>query len=293
MEPLVSVVITTYNGINTIERAVNSVLNQTYRNIEIIVVDDNGLGTQNQIKTENIVKTLSNDIKYIAHTTNKNGSVARNTGMKAASGEYVALLDDDDAFQKGKIEKQVLVMEEKGREYALCYTGMLMHYQNGKDRILLCKEEGNIFRDAILRKVHSQTSEFLLRKKPALEIGGFDETFRRHQDWEFFDRMAYYYKIAVVPEVCIDKYINKRTSAKNPKQFEKNRLYYLDKMKPYVEHLNDNEKKYLYAFHYRSICREYLKAKNVGKTFYYYIKCGNPLKTFKNLLRDYRSSSKS
>lgn len=293
MNPLVSVVITTYDGIDVIGRAIESVLCQTYDNLEIIVVDDNGEGTQKQIDTQKIVQSYNRNIKYIMHKTKKNGSVARNTGLKAASGEYVALLDDDDSFRKDKIEKQVLVMESKGSEYALCYTGMLMHYQNGKDRILLCEEEGNIFRKAILRMVHAQTSEFLVRREKTLEIGGFDESFRRHQDWEFFDRMAFFYKIAVVPEICIDKYIYMRTSAKNPKQFEENRLFYLDKMKFYIDHLEKTDRKYLYVFHYRSICREYLKTKNIMKAFHYFFKCGNPMKTCISLVRDYKGSSKT
>lgn len=293
MKPLVSVVITTYAGVNVIERAIKSVINQTYENIEIIVVDDNGVGTKNQIATKAIVDSYGNKVNYIAHETNKNGSVARNTGIKAASGIYVALLDDDDVFRKDKIETQVQLLENKGDEYALCYTGMLIHYQNGKEDTIISEEEGEIFKSAILRKVHAQTSGFLIRREAALKIGGFDESFLRHQDWEFFDRMSYYYKVAVVPHVYVDRYIYKRTSAKSPKQFENNRIYYLKKMQKFINKLEPTEKKYLYSFHYRSISREYLKNKNLVKGLYYFIKCGNPLETIIQLWKDYRSSSRT
>lgn len=293
MGPLVSVVITTYNGLEVIERAIKSVQDQTYKNIEMIVVDDNGVGTVNQVETEKIIKKIDKDIKYIAHKVNLNGSQARNTGIMSSKGEYVALLDDDDVFRKNKIEKQVVMMEKKGSEYALCYTGVLIHHKNGMQKKLMSNKEGDIFREAILRKVHAQTSEFLLKKSLVLDLGGFDETFRRHQDWEFFDRLAYHYKIAVVPEVCVDRYIYERTSEKDPKKFEENRLYYLKKMGPYIKRLKDREKKELYFFHYRGILREYLKEKNIVKTVYYFCKCGNPIKTFKNLVVDYKSSSKT
>ena len=88
MNCLVTTVITTYKGLDTIKRAVESVLSQTYRNIETIVVDDNGLGSEAQIATENIIKQYP-EVIYIPHKINKNGSAARNTGLKRAKGKYL------------------------------------------------------------------------------------------------------------------------------------------------------------------------------------------------------------
>ena len=101
-EPLVSVIVTSYNGSDSIARAIESVKKQTYKNIEILVVDDNGLGSEEQVKTEKIVSTFS-DVKYIAHEVNKNGSAARNTGAREAKGEFYCFLDDDDEFLEKRL----------------------------------------------------------------------------------------------------------------------------------------------------------------------------------------------
>ena len=109
MEPKVSVIIPTHKGSGVVQRAVDSVLRQTYKNIEIIVVDDNGRLSEEQLKTEEVLKTYINDglIKYVPHEINKNGSAARNTGVRNSSGEYITLLDDDDEYLPDKVETQV------------------------------------------------------------------------------------------------------------------------------------------------------------------------------------------
>lgn len=109
--PLVSVIIPTYARSQYICRAIDSVLNQTYKNIEVIVVDDNGENTENQLATFQTLKSYidKEQITYITHKTNRNGSAARNTGIFNAKGEYICLLDDDDEFFPEKVEKQVQV----------------------------------------------------------------------------------------------------------------------------------------------------------------------------------------
>ena len=122
-KPLVSVIIPTYSRPEYIVRAIDSVLGQTYKNIEIIVVDDNGIGSCHQIETENVLKDYitQGKITYIRHKTNKNGSAARNTGFRASYGEYINFLDDDDYFLPTKIEKQIEILNSKNAEYgAVC-----------------------------------------------------------------------------------------------------------------------------------------------------------------------------
>ena len=103
--PTVSVIIPTYNRAHLVGRAIKSVLNQTYRDFEIIVVDDGS--TDN---TKDIIKEFQKKdkrIKYIPYEKNKGGSAARNTGIKAAKGEYIAFLDSDDewAYEIRKADK--------------------------------------------------------------------------------------------------------------------------------------------------------------------------------------------
>ena len=103
---IVSVVIPTHSGADVIQRAVDSVLAQTYKFIEIIVVDDNGKGSQKQLATEKSMKKyeLNDKVKYIVHNDSCHGSAARNTGVKHSLGSFIALLDDDDSFIPNNIE---------------------------------------------------------------------------------------------------------------------------------------------------------------------------------------------
>ena len=100
MNKLVSVIIPTYGGGEYLKRCIESVLAQTYPNIEVVVVDDNGLGTPNQLLTQKVMQEFKDDtrVKYVCHEINKNGSAARNTGFRNSKGEYICLLDDDDEW---------------------------------------------------------------------------------------------------------------------------------------------------------------------------------------------------
>lgn len=101
---LVSVIIPTYKRATTLLDAIRSVLNQTYKNIEIVIVDDNGKGTYEQLETERLLKQYieNQQIIYIVHEYNKNGSAARNTGLMASHGAYINFLDDDDKMYPQK-----------------------------------------------------------------------------------------------------------------------------------------------------------------------------------------------
>lgn len=130
--PKVSVVIPTYKRPKYLKRALDSVLRQTYKNIEIIVVDDNNSDDEYRIETEKFMKKFNDSrIKYIKHERNKNGSAARNTGIKNSSGKYITFLDDDDEFADQRIEKLVQCMENLDESWVACYT-LIKRFVNGK-----------------------------------------------------------------------------------------------------------------------------------------------------------------
>lgn len=106
----VSVIIPTYRRTEDITRALDSVLAQTLEAVEVIVVDDNGIGSECGIATETAMRPYidSKRITYIQHEKNKNGSAARNTGIKVAKGKYISFLDDDDIYRPDRLEKCVL-----------------------------------------------------------------------------------------------------------------------------------------------------------------------------------------
>ena len=120
MQQLVSVIIPTYKGADKINSAVDSVLNQTYKNIEVIVVDDNGENEPEQLLTAEKMKKYETfeNVKYLVHKKNINGSAARNTGIRASKGFYLGFLDDDDVFLPDKTQKQVDCFEKLPEDYA-------------------------------------------------------------------------------------------------------------------------------------------------------------------------------
>ena len=119
-KPLVSVVIPTYNRASLISRAIASVCSQSYQNLEVIVVDDNS-----QDNTEEVVREIAardSRIDYYRHSNNLGGSVARNTGIEKAAGEYIAFLDSDDLWLPQKLELQLLAIAKHRHDKIVSYT---------------------------------------------------------------------------------------------------------------------------------------------------------------------------
>ena len=110
---LVSVVIPTYKRSDTLERAINSVRNQTYRDIEIVVVDDNVPGDVYSQSVNQLIDRLAYDnVTLVTQPKHINGAAARNAGIRKSNGEYISFLDDDDLIFPDKIEKQVATLKE-------------------------------------------------------------------------------------------------------------------------------------------------------------------------------------
>ena len=122
----------------------------------------------------------------------------------------------------------------------------------------------------------------MIRKSAFEKVNGFDETFRRHQDWEFIARVLVHFKAAKITEVGLNKFLMFRNSAKTPEQFEKNRLYYLERLKFIIDSFDEEKRTTIYDTHYCSIGKEYFKAKKFKTSLVWARKTSKPLKyTFK------------
>lgn len=235
--PKVSVIIPTYKRPDTLDRAIKSVLNQTYPDVEVIVVDDNNPDTEGRRLTEEKMAIFAGNprVKYIKHEKNKNGSAARNTGAKNSNAKYIAFLDDDDEFYPEKIETQVKRLEELSNDYAVCYSSVVYEKENGVIRYSKETREGDLFFDALTRNLSFQAGSNLFIRKDAFDsIGGFDETFRRSQDKEVVTRLLYKYKIAYAPVNGVHAHVYEDHSFFNPLEITD---YYVEKMKPFVDTL--------------------------------------------------------
>jgi len=126
LKPEVSVIIPTFNRAAFLKSAIKSALHQTYDDIEIIVVDDNSSAPVHDV----IKKLQDTRIKYIRHKHNFGVSVARNTGIKASKGKYIAFLDDDDEWLPEKLEKQIEIIKNSSEKVCGVYSNffIILHF---------------------------------------------------------------------------------------------------------------------------------------------------------------------
>lgn len=245
--PLVSIIIPTYSRPDNLLRAIQSVLDQTYNPIEIIIVDDNGIGTPYQLETEAKLHHLliAGKITYLKHETNKNGSAARNTGFKASKGDYVNFLDDDDVFEPTKVEKQVARLSECGSIYDACYCNSILYNPR---RIIHTHntKEGDLCYDLLIGKVFFNTSTILFKRQALSDINGWDERFIRHQDWELLVRYFRKHKICIVDKknYLVKKYASPNVITKNPKRAIEYRQFFLNEMKCDIDKYPKSKKIY-------------------------------------------------
>ncbi len=185
----VSVIIPTFNRADCILQSIESVLNQTYCELEVIVVDD---GSSDN--TEAIVNSIEDErVRYIALNENSGPARARNEGVKAASYDWIAFHDSDDCWLPEKLEKQMRYLEEH-EEYSMVYCGYKTVYNNEVHGLIPSKTdglplEGDMFVGLLVKnKIGAPT--MVINKEKFIEVGGFDDSFKCIEDWEFVIRYA-------------------------------------------------------------------------------------------------------
>lgn len=181
--PTVSVIIPTYGIPLFLDKAISSVLTQTYSNIELIVVDDNNPNTKARIQTQNIISNYKDPrLKYIQHPINKNGAAARNTGIKHSKGKFISFLDSDDEFFPTRIEKCLESLKNEDEVIAGVYSGCEFR-RGGKtyDRYTNVKSGNYLVETLACTFMFCSGSNIFVRKSVIDELNGFDENFLRHQ----------------------------------------------------------------------------------------------------------------
>ena len=198
--PTVSAIITTHNRSHLLARAVDSVLNQTYRDFELIVVDD-----ASSDDTPEIMKRYDarGDVTSIRISESRGANHARNQGANAASGEYLAYLDDDDLWLPTKLERQANALESAG-DVAL--VGAWFHIRGRVQRLPGVIPYGRL----LSQNVTGSFSNCMFRKMDLVSVGGMDESLRNAQDWDLWLKLGELGKVVVVPE-CLVRYNTEET----------------------------------------------------------------------------------
>lgn len=200
--PLVSVIISTFNRPEQLAEAVRSVLNQTFANFEIVVINDAGsdIGpTLAQLNSQKIV--------CLRHDTNKGVAAARNTGLHAARGKYIAYLDDDDVFYPEHLQTLVDYLSTRPRTVA--YTNACCSQQdliNGQWKVKIhdVPYSHDWSNDRVLVENFVPTLCFMHERVCLEKAGYFDETLKRHEDWDLWIRMSRHYTFAHIPQVTCE-----------------------------------------------------------------------------------------
>lgn len=211
---MVSVIITTYKREPAmLLRALDSVLTQTYNDIEIIIVDDSPSDFPDRAKVREAVEKRKQEyshikISYIAHPENMGACVARNTGLFAAKGEYIGYLDDDDEWLPEKTAKQLAVMQQSSAALVYC-GGLCIDDSTGISKN--AKKEyvkGKALNRLLYSNFIESTSYPLIRKECIEAIGGFDPLMQSAQDYDVWLRLAEKYDIDYIPEPLVRYHIH-------------------------------------------------------------------------------------
>jgi len=231
----ISVIIPTYNRAHLVGRTIQSVLNQTYKNFEIIIVDD---GSSDN--TEQAVKSFGDKrIEYLQFEENSGSSAApRNTAIKIAKGKYIAFLDSDDEWLPEKLERQIELFE-KSNNFKLGFVGcdvLILDIQGNRKYEYKTPKYKNVLRRLLMNNFIWSSSSVMVKKNIFREVGLFDENLAA-VDWDMWIRISKKYDFDFVREPLVKYYIHKGniSSTIGLQKKEKDIKYIFEKYKKYYK----------------------------------------------------------
>jgi len=197
--PVISVIIPAYNSEKTINHTIKSVLNQTFTDLELIVIND---GSQDST-LEVVTQIQDSRIKVFSYS-NAGGNVSRNRGLDRAVGEFVSFLDADDLWTPDKLQSQLKTLQENvTAKVAYSWTD----YIDANGQFTLSGKRinvnGNVYEKLLLGNFLENGSNPLIYRKALITLGGFDESLTAAQDWDMWLRLASKFDFICVPSVQI------------------------------------------------------------------------------------------
>jgi len=266
MDNLISVIVPTFKRPDRLLRALRSVLNQSYPDYEILVVDDD----PNENDLAIILDDLKDDrVKLFKNDRTKGANGARNTGILKSNGDYLAFLDDDDEWLPDYLQSQCSILSSTDDSFGLVHADFYVEENNGWE------EKHQDFQGAIL--VELITDQFrigsgsnIFIKKAAIQTAGlWDEEMKRQQDLEFLVRILSNFKACSNPVVGLKIYGHNDPS---PEKTFETREIYVDKILKYLNRLSISDQKLFYSNHYRRQTNYLMKMKAYKKGLSYWKK---------------------
>lgn len=230
--PKVSVIIPTYNRAHLIERSINSVLHQTFDDLELIVVDDASTDNTSSV----ISKITDKRLRYFRNEKNIGPSKSRNKGIELAKGELIAFQDSDDEWCRDKLEKQINLLNSSSSEAAAVYCGMEFFNFETREKI------GEDLREVDFREVFKNGLHFLtpanvtvlIKKEVLNEVGKFDERLHAMEDTELAIRVSKKYIYGFVKEALVKVTRNHNQLTANAKNYTEAKEIIYEKHKDYL-----------------------------------------------------------
>lgn len=272
MECKVSVIIPTFRRPFFLTRAINSVLDQTYSNIEVLVVDNNeDKDISNQVK--NVIGLFKDDgrVKLLISDIKKNGSAARNFGIRNATGVFIAFLDDDDTFHPTKIAKQVSFLNNNPQYDAVCCEFRRL-YKNVVYKINKIPQnlDGNYLIEMLSGEIVLGAGSSLLIKKSILdELNGFDISFQRHQDYEFLLRFFRKYRLGILNERLLDLYSDGIRNFPSAIKFSEIKKHFFQTFEQDIKKLSIEEQNKIFDNHHKEVALYYYADSNYKMAKYH------------------------
>ncbi|SDW72152.1 glycosyltransferase [Flavobacterium degerlachei] len=217
--PLISIVIPCFNDAEYIEQSINSALNQSHTNLEVIVVDDGS-----NAETKVVLKKLEPKITKLITQENQGQSTARNVGITQAKGDYILVLDSDDFFEPSFCEKAIIHFEKDNTIKII--TSHVRRLLLNKQNDVFIPNGGTIIK---FLKYNGATGSAMFRKSDWQKVGGYDEAMRQgFEDWEFYIRLlkegGYSY---VIPETLFNYRIKENSTTTIANKNRSNLLNYI------------------------------------------------------------------
>lgn len=284
---LVSVIIPTYHRCDSLKRAIDTVLGQTYENIECIVVNDNTPSDEYSLGLYKLIEEYRTDKRFVFIEQEKhiNGAEARNCGIRNAKGEYIAFLDDDDWWKSDKIEKQVAFIKAQDMDCGGVST--LVEFYKGNEVFHKSQpySDGKICVQILRREVDVTTCSVLLKHRCLDEAGYFDNSLRRHQEIQLLAYFTDKYEIKLLEEYLTCVTYDDPGNVPNSEQLQRIKEDFFRSVEPILSKLPKAERKRIQALHMFELAYVYYKEKKYGQCFRYAITVLSNPKTFSLALK--------
>lgn len=287
---IVSCIIPTYRRSDSLIRAINSVLSQSYKNIEVIVVDDN---EPNDNFSKDVQRKIAgiNDSRliYLQQEKHINGAVARNYGIKNSTGDYIAFLDDDDEWEIDKVLLQKELLDKLDNSYGAVSCLTTLHKDGKKIRTTPEYSEDNLQKKVLEHSVSIFTGTVLFKRACLEQTGFFNEKLLRHQDLQLFADFLADYKIKLLNRSLMKSHIDDPSNRPDTKRLIQIKKNFFLEMEDQLFKYSDKDRKDILASHYFEIIFAALKEKNVLVAMKYGLKIGFNLSAYKQLYVRFKS----